>query len=75
MKCDSQASFLVCTFVNPYLGHEPKVKVATKLLTSKGGLEVIDPTTQANTLFTCLLISDAPANSLKDPNVGFKAKQ
>ncbi len=29
MKCDSRASLLVCTIASLYLGHEPKVKVAT----------------------------------------------
>jgi hypothetical protein len=31
MKCDFQASLLARTFVNPYLGHEPKAKIATIL--------------------------------------------
>jgi hypothetical protein len=29
MKCDSQASFLDCTFASPYFGHEPKARVVT----------------------------------------------
>jgi hypothetical protein len=29
MKCDSQASFLARTLTSPYLGREPKVRVAT----------------------------------------------
>jgi len=29
VKCDSQASFLACTFASPCLGHEPKARVAT----------------------------------------------
>jgi hypothetical protein len=29
MRCDSQASFLARTLVNPYLGREPKARVAT----------------------------------------------
>jgi len=29
IKCDSQASLLARTFASPYLGHEPKIKVAT----------------------------------------------
>jgi hypothetical protein len=29
MKCDFQVSLLARTFVNPCLGHEPKVRVAT----------------------------------------------
>jgi len=29
MKCDSQASFLACTFVSPCLGYKPKVRVMT----------------------------------------------
>jgi len=29
MKCDSQASLLACTLASPYLGHEPKARVAT----------------------------------------------
>jgi hypothetical protein len=29
MKCDSQTSLLACTFVSPYIGREPKIKVAT----------------------------------------------
>jgi hypothetical protein len=32
MKCNSHASFLAHTFASPYLGREPKAKVATKLL-------------------------------------------
>jgi hypothetical protein len=30
MKCDPRASLLVRTFVSPYFGHEPKVRVATQ---------------------------------------------
>jgi hypothetical protein len=30
MKCDSWASLLACTFASPFLGHEPKIKVATE---------------------------------------------
>jgi hypothetical protein len=53
-----------------------KVKWTTiTLLTSKGGLVIIDFTTQANALFACLFISDAPPNSLRDPNVGSRVKQ
>jgi hypothetical protein len=33
MKCDSRASLLAHTFVNPYLGCKPKVKVATIMMT------------------------------------------
>jgi hypothetical protein len=29
MKCDSWASFLAYTFINPWFGHEPKVRVVT----------------------------------------------
>jgi hypothetical protein len=29
MRCDSQAFLLALTFASPYLGYEPKVKVAT----------------------------------------------
>jgi hypothetical protein len=29
MKCDSRASLLARTFASPYIGREPKVKVAT----------------------------------------------
>jgi hypothetical protein len=29
MKCDSQASFLTCTFASPCLGRKPKANVAT----------------------------------------------
>jgi hypothetical protein len=32
MKCDSQASFLACTFASPCLGHKPKVRVVTNAL-------------------------------------------
>jgi hypothetical protein len=35
MKCDSQASFLACTFANPCLGHEPNARVATNALSWK----------------------------------------
>jgi hypothetical protein len=31
MKCDSWASLLAFTLASPYLGHEPKVRVATLL--------------------------------------------
>jgi len=34
MKCDSQASFLACTFANPCFGREPKVRVAIGALSS-----------------------------------------
>jgi hypothetical protein len=30
MKCDSQVSFLACTFASLYVGREPKVRVVTK---------------------------------------------
>jgi hypothetical protein len=29
MKCDTRASLLAYTFISPYLGNEPKVKVVT----------------------------------------------
>jgi len=32
MKCDSEASLLTCTFVNPCFGCEPKARVVTPLL-------------------------------------------
>jgi hypothetical protein len=32
MKCDSWASLLACAFASPYLGREPKARVATSLL-------------------------------------------
>jgi hypothetical protein len=32
MKCGSWASLLACTFVSPYFGREPKVKVMTNLV-------------------------------------------
>jgi hypothetical protein len=35
MKCDSRASLLTCTFVSHCLGHEPKVKVATYMISKK----------------------------------------
>jgi hypothetical protein len=37
MKCDSRASFLAHTFASPCFGHEPKVKVATKVEIRKPG--------------------------------------
>jgi len=31
-KCDSRASFMVCTFASPYFSHEPKAKVVIIML-------------------------------------------
>ncbi len=31
MRCDSQASLLARTFASPCFGHEPKIRVVTKL--------------------------------------------
>jgi hypothetical protein len=36
MKCDSRASLLARTFASPYLGCEPKAKVATITLDDEG---------------------------------------
>jgi hypothetical protein len=33
MRCDSRAVLLACTLANPCFGREPKVKVATKIVT------------------------------------------
>jgi len=38
MKCDSQASLLAHTFINPCLGCKPKAKVATIVLIIKSTL-------------------------------------
>jgi hypothetical protein len=35
MRCDSQASLLVHTLASPYLGHEPKARVALIVVVSK----------------------------------------
>jgi hypothetical protein len=32
MRCDSRASFLVCTLASPCFGHKPKARVVTKIL-------------------------------------------
>jgi hypothetical protein len=75
---NTQLKTLMHNFI--YSGKEGRTKAKVKwttitLLTSEGGLEVIDPTTQANTLFACLFINDTPLNSLRDPNVGSRMKQ
>jgi hypothetical protein len=34
MRCDSWASLLAYNLASPYLGHEPKARVATKMKSS-----------------------------------------
>jgi hypothetical protein len=35
MRCDSWASLLTCTLASPCFGHEPKARVATRMLELK----------------------------------------
>jgi hypothetical protein len=35
MQCDSQASLLACNLASPYLGHEPKARVAIRKVIHK----------------------------------------
>jgi hypothetical protein len=45
MRCDSRASFLARTLASPYLGPEPKVKVATPYL------QIVEYTVKGSMLF------------------------
>jgi hypothetical protein len=47
MRCDSWVSFLACTLASPCFGHEPKVKVATILLTNTLNRYLPNPTYMA----------------------------
>ncbi len=62
MKCDSQASFLARTLASPYLGHEPKAKVATFSME-----EVVDLMTNLQVDIMADPLMDLQVDILADP--------